>query len=188
MADVKLDLLPTVDQVNSPNAGKIIVPREGLMAHFDDSTEDKWAVAWFRDPACKVSYNRLYLDNGDVVSICSMMKRAYHAGLCLGGNANSRYYGLSAATDPKHKVTDKQFESMVEDAVRIFRAHKWKPSEVTTRIVGHDEKAIYGPENTNIKSLWGKLGRKIDPTGLDKKKPVLDMERFRITVGLRLNG
>ena len=116
-----------------------------------------------------------------------MTRRAYHAGLCKGGNANSKYYGLSAATDPKHRVTDKQFESMVQDTVRIFRYHKWKAADVTTRIVGHDERAIYGKENTSNKSLWGKLGRKIDPTGFDKTKPVLDMTKFRITVGLRLN-
>ena len=33
-----LDLLPTVDQVNSLNSGKVIAPREGVMCHFDDST------------------------------------------------------------------------------------------------------------------------------------------------------
>lgn len=188
MPDVKLGLLPTVDQINSPHSGEVIVPRIGCMIHFDDSTEDRWAVAWFRDPACKVSYNRLYLDNGDVVSVCAMTRRAYHAGLCIGGNANSKYYGLSAATDPRHPVTDKQFESMVEDTVRLFRYHGWTSADAATRIVGHDERAIYGPENTKIKSLWGKTGRKIDPTGFDKTKPVLNMAKFRITVGVRLAG
>jgi N-acetyl-anhydromuramyl-L-alanine amidase AmpD len=181
-----LELLPTIVQVNSPHSGDVIGKREGVMIHFDDSTEDKWAIAWFRDPACKVSYNRLYLDNGDVASICSMTRRAYHAGLCLGGNANSRYYGLSAATDARHPVTQKQFESMVKDATLLFRYHGWRKEDVTSRIVGHDEKAIFGPENTSNKKLWGKLGRKIDPTGLDKTHPIINIQGFRAAVALSL--
>lgn len=184
----KLDLLSTVEQLDSPHSGEVVVPREGVMLHYDDSTEDEWAVKWFRDPTCTVSYNRLYLDNGAVVSICEMSRRAYHAGPCLGGNANSKYYGLSAATDPKHKVQPRQLESMIEDTARIFRGHGWKKADVEKRIVGHDEMAIYGPQHTTNKALWGKLGRKVDPTGIPSLTayPIISVPQFRILVAARL--
>lgn len=184
----ELVLLPTVDQVNSPHSATVVGKRGGVMFHFDDSTEDRWALAWFRDPTCKVSYNRLYLDNGDVASICAMSRRAYHAGKCRTENANSRYYGLSAATDPKHPVTKKQFESMLEDTARLFRYEKWTVASIATRLVGHDEEAIFSPESTRNKALWGKLGRKIDPTGFDKAKPVLSMVKARTVLALLLQG
>lgn len=183
---VALVLNPTVDQVNSPNQAAVVGEREGVMIHFDDSSQDGWAIAWFRDKRCKVSYNRLYLDDGDIVSIVPMHRRAYHAGLCKGGNANSRYYGLSAATNTKTPVTQQQFNSMVSDVVKIFNGHGWKKADVERRIVGHDEVAVYGPEHTKNRRLWGKLGRKIDPTGYDKTRPVINMDGFRAAVALNL--
>lgn len=175
----KLALLPTVDQLNSKNSGEVVGKRQGVLIHFDDSTNDKWAVAWFRDPRCKVSYNRLYLDNGDIVSVCAMTRRAWHAGVCLTKDANSAYYGLSAATDARTPVAPLQFGAMMEDAARLFRHHGWGPSDVETRLVGHDEQAIFSSANTRNQALWGKLGRKIDPTGFDKAHPIIDMDMAR---------
>lgn len=174
-----LELLPTVQQLNSKNSSELATPREGVMLHFDDSSSDEWAVKWFRDPACKVSYNRLYLDNGDIVSICAMTRRAWHAGACLTPNANSAYYGLSAATNATTPVTMLQLGGMLEDAARLFRFHGWPAADVATRLVGHDEQAIYTSANTKNRALWGKLGRKLDPTGLDPKHPIIDMAMAR---------
>ncbi len=182
-----LDMLPTVDQLNSPNSGVVTSPRIGVLLHFDDSSNDKWAVAWFRDPACKVSYNRLYLDSGDVVSICPMSRKAWHAGVCRQKDANSAFYGLSAATNAQTPVTQKQFESICYDTASLFRYHGWTASEVETRIVGHDAQAIYGPANTKRRELWGKGGRKIDPTGYDPARPILSVPKVRTIVALLLS-
>jgi N-acetyl-anhydromuramyl-L-alanine amidase AmpD len=178
-------LIKPSETLHSPNQADLVVDRGGIMLHFDDSSEDDWAVEWFRDPACKVSYNRLYLDDGDVVSIAE--RRAYHAGDCLTKWANSVYYGLAAATNAKHPVTEKQLVSILSDCMTIFHFHKWGKSEVTTRIVGHDTQAIYTKHNTPDRpKLWGKLGRKVDPTGLDPKKPILSVEQVRRAVALNL--
>lgn len=181
----KLDLLPTIEQQNSKNSSVVVGERQGVMFHFDDSSNDKWAIAWFKDPQCRVSYNRLYLDNGDIVSICAMTRRAWHAGACLTPNANSAYYGLSAATNAKTPVTMLQFGAMLEDAARLFRFHEWGPDEVE-RLVGHDEQAIYTSSNTKNRALWGKLGRKIDPTGFNPAKPIIDMDQARRILGAML--
>lgn len=159
------------------------------MIHFDDSSQDQWAVKWFKDPACKVSYNRLYLDNGNVVQVTTSMKEAaWHAGICLTKNANSYYYGFAATTNTKVPVTLPQFESMLTDVVAIFKFHKWSPADVKKRIKGHHEEAIYPKDSKTPQHLWGKLGRKIDPIGLDKSKPILDIDLFRAAVALRLKG
>ena len=164
-------------------------PRFGCMIHFDDSSSDESAWRWFTDPACKVSYNRLYLDNGDVVSIADDDHAAWHAGACLTANANSSFYGQSAATDAKTPVTKKQLESMIEDTARIFRFHKWPMSDVPKRIRGHDEEAIFTRANAPKRpDLWGKLGRKVDPTGLLPGKKIIDLESYKAVVVLLLNG
>lgn len=148
--------------------------RQGIMLHFDDSSEDKWAVAWFRDPACKVSYNRLYLDNGDVVEITPTIEHvAWHAGVCTVKLANTKYYGLAAATNTKVKVTQKQFDSIVNDCAALFQINGWPKSDVDKRIVGHEDLACFAN---------GKLGRKIDPTGYHKDAPILSTVAVREAV------
>lgn len=152
--------------------------RVGIMLHFDDSSEDKWAVAWFRDPACHVSYNRLYLDNGDVVEITPSIEHvAWHAGVCTVKNANSKFYGLSAATNTKVPVTQKQFDSIVNDCVALFQKNGWTKADVEKRIVGHEDLACFAS---------GKLGRKIDPTGLHHEKPILSTHDVREAVKSKL--
>jgi hypothetical protein len=164
-------------------------PRFGCMIHFDDSSSDESAWRWFTDPACKVSYNRLYLDNGDVVSIADDDCAAWHAGACLTANANSSFYGQSAATDAKTPATKKQLESMIEDTARIFRFHRWPLTDVPKRIRGHDEEAIFTRANAPKRpDLWGRLGRKVDPTGLLPGKKIINLESYKAVVVLLLNG
>lgn len=173
------ELRATSQQLHSEQCGKRrVVDPGGIMLHFDDSSEDKWAVKWFTDPTCKVSYNRLYLDNGDVVQITpSMAEPAFHAGVCTTKNANSFFYGLSIATNTKIPVFSAQLEALTDDVVRIFRFHNWPAGDVVTRIRGHEEEACFAD---------GRLGRKIDPTGLNPAKPILDVKALREEVCQRL--
>jgi N-acetyl-anhydromuramyl-L-alanine amidase AmpD len=135
------------------------------MLHFDDSSSDPSAEEWFHDPRCHVSYNRLYLDNGEVVQITPTMEHAaWHAGVCVSPNANRIFYGLAASTDTRTPATAKQVESIAHDCAALFVLNNWAPSEVTRRITGHEDEACF-PN--------GKLGRKIDPTGLHPDRPIL---------------
>jgi murein L,D-transpeptidase YcbB/YkuD len=164
-------------------------PRFGCMIHFDDSSSDESAWRWFTDPACKVSYNRLYLDNGDVVSIADDDHAAWHAGACLTANANSSFYGQSAATNATTPATKKQLDAMIEDTARMFRFHHWPLTDVNRRIRGHDEEAIFTRANTPKRpDLWGKLGRKIDPTGLLPGRKIINLDAYKTVVALLLNG
>lgn len=162
-----LQLLDPVRFVGSRNCyeARPVGARRGIMLHFDDSSNDRSAEAWFHDPACHVSYNRLYLDDGSVVQITpSMESAAWHAGVCLTKNANRVYYGLSAATDTKTPATTKQLEAIAHDCAALFALNKWPAADVTRRIVGHEDEACF--DN-------GKLGRKIDPTGYHPDRPIL---------------
>lgn len=180
-----MPLRPTVKRLASSRCdAKLTQPRVGIMLHFDGSSSDSGAVEWFRDPACRVSYNRLYLDNGDVVQITpSMNHRAWHAGVCRKTkdvrDANSAFYGLSAATDEKVPATQAQFDAIVDDCVALMQTHGW--TDPDQHIVGHEDWAIHdkGP-------LKGKLGRKCDPTGLRKQHPILSTQAVRDAVRKRL--
>lgn len=172
MTIVPLDrLLPVRENLRSAQCyARRAVEPGGVMLHFDDSSEDEWAVAWFKDPRCKVSYTRLYLDSGDVVQVTpSLAEAAWHAGKCRTPNANSYFYGLAAATNAKVAVTEKQFAAMRDDVIRIFEFHRWTAADVDRRIRGHNEEAV-------------PAGRKIDPVGLNPAKPILDLVAFRQAV------
>lgn len=152
-------------------AARPLGARGGVLLHFDDSSNDGSAVEWFTDPTCHVSYNRLYLRNGDVVQITPTMEHAaWHAGVCLKKNANRFYYGLSVAANEKVPATEQQFASIGHDCVALFELNGWSADSVDQRIVGHEEQACFSN---------GKLGRKIDPTGLWKKKPILSTALVR---------
>ena len=143
------------------------------MVHFDDSSSDAGGLQWFHDPTCRVSYNRLYFDNGSVAQITpSMEQAAWHAGVCRPSGellkyrgANSAFYGLSIAANNNDTVTPKQLKSLITDCVSIFKFHGWKKTE-TWRITGHDNEA------------WPR-GRKVDPTGTRPNHPVLSVPVLR---------
>lgn len=181
-------LRPTIKRLVSSRCDRELTQaRVGIMLHFDGSSSDSGAVEWFSDPACNVSYNRLYLDNGDVVQITpNMNHRAWHAGVCRKTatvrDANSAFYGLAAATNEKVPVTDAQFNAIVDDCVALMQQHGWTAADVDTRIVGHDEWAVYKKGHPKA----GKLGRKMDPTGLHKKAPILSTQKVRDAVRKRL--
>jgi hypothetical protein len=178
----------------------LVVSRVGVMLHYDDSTRDDWALAWFDDPRCTNGYTWLALRDGGVIELADPAKRTPHAGACLTQNANSRYYGVSAATNGIVPVTAAQFEAVVATCVALFRFHRWTLDSSDARLlVGHDAQAIWTPAFTRAagmsddrgRLLWGRLGRKVDPTGRRSDGvPIIDVNqvRLRLVQALRSSG
>ncbi len=171
--------------------------RAGIMLHYDDSSRDDWAVAWFDDPACTNGYTWLVLDNGAVVELADPGMRTPHAGACRTPLANSRLYGVSAATNGLVLTTPAQQEAIVTICVALCRHHQWSASSIATRIVGHDAQAIWTPANTRAagisdaraRPLWNTLGRKVDPTGIRAdRRPILSVTDIQQRVAKRLQG
>ncbi|MBW3630383.1 MAG: N-acetylmuramoyl-L-alanine amidase [Gemmatimonadetes bacterium] len=174
------------------NFGALREPRIGVMLHYDDSSSDEGAVAWFTDDRCEVSYNYLVLDDGEYVPIVPEDKRAWHAGHCKSSapnklrytDANSAFVAIAIATNAKKAATRPQLDTVVWLTRREFDRNGW-PLTDTWRIVGHDQEAIYANKADVPKALRGKRGRKIDPTGPNPARPILSVElvRTRITAG-----
>lgn len=142
--------------------------RRGVMLHYDDSSRDDWAVAWFNDPRCTNGYTWLVLDDGRVVELADPGCRTPHAGPCRTRLANSVFYGIAAATNGLVPATDEQLASIVRLCAALYAHHAWprdSVSEIRARLVGHDEEAIWTPAYTARRERWGRLGRKVDPTG-----------------------
>jgi hypothetical protein len=179
--------------------------RQAIMFHYDDSSSDAAGVSWFRSPQFKLSYNRAYQDDGRRVRITrSMNDKADHAGVCRVkpgvpvhtlpgtsfryGGANTAYWGLCAMADGNDTITMEQCNAMVEDAAILYRAAGWSLDELDTRIIGHDQEAIFNPrDNPTRRTLWGKIGRKSDPTGAFKQRPVVDLDRIREGIAAAIN-
>src|SRR5674476_1267745 len=154
----------------------LVAPRCGIMLHYDDSSSDASALAWFNDPRCTNGYTWLVLDDGRVVELADPGMRTPHAGPCLTPLANSRFYGIAAATNGSVCVTPQQFHSIVRLCVAVARFHRW----VDPLLVGHDEQAVWTADYTTHRTLWGKVGRKVDPTGRRPDgAPVLDVHAVK---------
>ena len=173
----------------------LAAPRSGVMLHYDDSSRDDWAVEWFSDPKCTNGYTWLVLDDGRVVELADPAMRTPHAGVCRTRNANSRFYGVSAATDGVTPATKAQMAAIVATCVALFRFHRWLPDHTTLRVQGHDAQAVWTPSNTRAAGLsdesargrWGRLGRKVDPTGVRKdRRPIIDINEVRAAVAAAL--
>jgi hypothetical protein len=146
----------------------LATPRGGLMLHYDDSSRDDWAVAWFSDPRCTNGYTWLVLDDGRVIELADPGRRTPHAGPCLVPRANSVYYGVAAATNGRVLATAEQVTAIVGICTAVYCHHQWvsaSVADVRTRVLGHDEQAIWTRAYTSERSRWGRLGRKVDPTG-----------------------
>lgn len=158
------------------NYGTLREGRLGVMLHYDGSASDAGAEEWLlRDPQCKLSYNWLVNDAGHLLMVAPADKRAWHAGICRPSSkqlvyqdANSAFYGIAIAARPPDTVTVQQLEVVVAQIKVLFIQHAWQFHE-TWRIVGHDTEC------------WPR-GRKIDPTGPDERRPVLDVLRVRSMV------
>lgn len=158
----------------------LYVPRQGIMLHYDDSGGDQSSLAWFRDPRCTNGYTWLVLRSGRVVELAHPAFRTPHAGTCLTPNANSAFYGIAASANGRTPATVAQVDTIVACCRALFAHHAWPLTEVATRIVGHDAQAIWNARNTSNRELWGKLGRKVDPTGQrPDRRPILDVAEVR---------
>lgn len=152
------------------NYGTLTEERLGVLLHYDDSASDAGAVEWLlKDPRCKVSYNWLVLDDGQVVEVAPWDKRAWHAGKCRPSSprltyrdANSAFYGIAWAGRDRQAITPAALVALLDLVRGLFQQHHW-PLTDSWRITGHDLEA------------WPR-GRKIDPTGTEKARPVLSVE------------
>jgi N-acetyl-anhydromuramyl-L-alanine amidase AmpD len=156
------------------NYGKLTEERLGVLLHYDDSASDPGAVEWLlKDARCKVSYNWLVLDDGRVVEVAPADKRAWHAGVCKPSSrqlpyrdANSAFYGIAWAGRDQQAITPAALVALLDLVRGLFTAHHW-PLTDSWRITGHDREA------------WPR-GRKIDPTGTEKARPVLSVELVQL--------
>jgi N-acetyl-anhydromuramyl-L-alanine amidase AmpD len=157
------------------NWGDLREPRLGIMLHYSGEAKqvDAALVAWMRHGEdCRVSYNTIVCDDGLDEPIAPIDKRAWHAGVCRPGSAaytyrdaNSAFYGIALATGPGAPMTQFAFRTLVRLCRELYTKHGW-PTADGWRITGHDREA------------WPR-GRKIDPTGPDPRKPVLDLQAVR---------
>lgn len=182
-----------------------IVPYErrvGIMGHFDGSRTDQGAQSWFDSPEFLLSYNRAYTDAGRRIRLTPAIEyKAMHAGKCrsdsrVHDNANTAFYGLCVTAGDGQVATVQQFTSFAVDAAVIARFHQlrgdpgWEIENIRYWLTGHEDWAIHSPASTKNQALWGKLGRKHDPTGDNPSKglpPVLDKVAMRQTVAAYLN-
>lgn len=165
----------------------LAAPRYGVMIHYDDSTRDDWAVAWFSDPRCTNGYTWLVLDDGAVIELADPAMRTPHAGPCLRPNANSVHYGIAAATNGYTLATAAQLDAIAECVTAVFAFYHWRGDSVSERIVGHDAQAVWTAAYTTNHALWGTLGRKVDPTGTRTDGvPIIDVTQLRREVARRL--
>ena len=169
--------------------------RGGVMLHYDDSSDDDESLAWFQNPKCSNGYTWLVLDDGRVIELADPAYRTPHAGPCLMPRANSVFYGIAAATNGVVPATPMQVDAIIEACTALFHYHGWTSGEVRQRIVGHDAQAIWTLDQTRLagipdgkaRLLWGKLGRKVDPTGQRRDgRKILDVEDVRAGVRLQL--
>ena len=148
------------------------VPRGGIALHYDGSSTDAGSVNWFKDPRCKAGYNWLVLDDGKILELGGADVRAWHMGHCRPSAEfkirdgyqypNSFFYGISAATNATHAITQEQLYSIANLCLVLFRQEGWQLQNDTWRITGHKDEAVFGPEHPDV-NLRGKRGRKTDP-------------------------
>jgi N-acetyl-anhydromuramyl-L-alanine amidase AmpD len=163
----------------------LAAPRGGIMLHYDDSSRDDWALEWFSDPRCTNGYTWVVLDDGRIIELADPAMRTPHAGACRTPFANSHFYGIAATTNGLVPVTDLQRDSIARLITALVRYHNWSVTlpSLSKTIVGHDEEAIWTPQHTPVEALWGRVGRKIDPTGnRPDGQPVIDLGAMRLAV------
>ena len=160
----------------------LLAPRGGIMLHYDDSSRDDWALDWFADTRCTNGYTWVVLDDGRIVELADPGMRTPHAGACLTPLANSYFYGIAATTNGLVPATNAQLSAIAQLAAALCTHHRWWPTtrSLRERLVGHDAQAIWTRSSTNNPALWGRTGRKVDPTGTRPDgQPVIDLVAIR---------
>ena len=171
----------------TPSWGKLKEPRVGVMLHYDASASDASAIIWFTDPLCRVSYNWLVMDSGNVIPIAPQDARAWHAGYCKSDDprlayrdANSAFYGLALAATTGDVATREAKRSIAMMCLHCFALEGWPITDVW-RIVSHRQHAVYEPGHPKA----GQYGRKSDPEGPDLARPVMNTNEIRGMVAAR---
>lgn len=149
-------------------------PRMGVILHYDGSGSDAGSLAWFSDPACRVSYNLIVLDDGSYASIAPTDARAWHAGVCRSSDparlpyrdANSAFYGIALATNGHVDVTPPQLLTAAWLTARLFAKHGWSRTSELYRVTTHSAEA------------W-RRGRKTDPEGGNRRNPIMSADDVR---------
>lgn len=128
--------------------GRLREPRGGVMLHYDASLSDASALEWLLfDPACKVSYTWLFLDDGTIVNVAPKRARAWHAGACRPSSvlqytdANSAFYGLAVAAKAGDHATPQQWRGVRDVSTGLFAEHRWPVSSVPWRLTDHAAEA-----------------------------------------------
>lgn len=156
--------------------------RQGVMLHYDGSSTDEGALSWLQDSRSRVSYHYLILRDGSWASFAPLNKRAWHAGYCKPSDdrftysdGNSAFYGVSIASGPGEVATVGQILTTAFLVRSLYKIKKWYPKEEAWRLVSHASEAVYGPNHPKS----GERGRKIDPEGPDKNRPILSVNEIR---------
>ncbi len=171
------------------NWNRLREKRQGISLHYDASASDKSAVEWLTaNPLCKVSYTKLILDDGKVVQIAPDNARQWSEGNCRPSSslftykdANSAFYGVCIAATNGDKITQKQFDSLVNVCIEYFKAEKWTTNEVW-RITSHELEAWPRKRKVDISGTQTLNGRP------NKNYPVCDLGAVRLEVEKRLNA
>lgn len=128
-------------------------PVDLIVIHVTEGDADS-VVAWFNDPAAKVSAHYLVQKDGTVVQFVREEDTAYHAGRVAGAtatlvrdrpgaNPNGYSIGIEHEGDGTHELTDAQHAASVELMRTI--ATRWSIPIDRTHIVGHHE--IFAPKS-----------------------------------------
>jgi N-acetyl-anhydromuramyl-L-alanine amidase AmpD len=170
------------------NWGELTEHRLGVMLHYDASYSDKSSVAWLASAEITVSYNWIVMDSGNIIPIAPLENRAWHAGCCKSDDprlpyhdANSAFYGVSIAATEGDVATREAKTSIADLCVTLFGMHEWTLAEIW-RIVSHGSQAVYCKGHPRA----GQRGRKHDPEGPNKARPVMNTNEIRGMVATRL--
>lgn len=145
------------------------------MLHYDASVTDTGALSWLLDSRCKLGYNFLVWDDGQVFEIIPRDMRAPHAGFTRTSDTekfpypkdqgNSAFVAVAIAAGGRRNdtATRAQVQSVALLSNEIFEELKWSKSE-TWRFTTHKAEA------------WPR-GRKTDSPGPNIDRPVMTKEQ-----------
>lgn len=164
---------PVISEQPSPNHSALRQDRIGVMLHYDGSASDVGGLGWFKHPDCRVSYNFVVGDQGEITYLVEMDQRAWHAGVCKQAvgtlpytDANSAFVGIAALTNEHTDVTQVQTLSIAWLCRWVFAFYGWSVADVDRRITSHRAEA------------WPR-GRKSDPEGKVAGNPILSTQDVR---------
>lgn len=131
----------------SPNQGALREPRQGVAVHYP-AADFVTAARYCRDPASKVSYNRLIAGDGAVDVMVPDGRRAWSMGVCRPsspvfdyGDANSAFVSFAVAGGPGlGPVTFAQVHALAVELQDCFARLDWDWRE-TWRITTHAAEA-----------------------------------------------